>query len=121
MKELGMIQGRNGNMSYNYETAHDNALNECRTLRKVIQEQEQEIKDLRSELNDMINDDPNSKGTVNLDELGFMDCGVNSWTFIDDENYGCEGTEVWEDPKTKKRYNIEWDKIRHIKNAVEVI
>ena len=68
----------------------------------------------------MINDDPTIEGTINLHELGFSDCGVDSWNFISDENYGCEGTEVWEDPKTKKRYNVEWDKIRHIKNAEEV-
>ena len=113
-------------MSYNYEQAHDNALKECRTLRKVIQEQEQEIKDLRSlyhlaqtELNAMINDDPNSKGTVNLDELGFMDCGENSWEYISSNDL--YETELWKNPKTGKTYEIEWERVRHITEAKEVI
>lgn len=106
-------------MSYNYETAHDNALNECRTLRKIIQEQNQVIEHLRSELNDMINDDPNSKGTVNLDELGFMDCGENSWEYI--ESNDVYETELWKNPKTGKMYEIQVEIIRGITEAKEVV
>tara|TARA_R110000824_G_scaffold229112_1_gene416795 strand:- start:6870 stop:7082 length:213 start_codon:yes stop_codon:yes gene_type:complete len=69
----------------------------------------------------MIKDDPNSQGTVNLDKLGFMDCGANSWDFIDfDDIDGGNGTETWRDPKTNKYYEIQWERVRHITEAKEV-
>jgi len=69
----------------------------------------------------MIKDDQNSEGTVNLDELGFMDCGENSWDFIDfDDIDGGNGTEIWKDPKTNKYYEIQCERVRYITEAKEV-
>ena len=61
-----------------------------------------------------------NNNTVNLFELGFIDCGEHSWEFIDSKDFGDEGSERWKDPKTDKTYEIEWTRVRHIKEAVEL-
>jgi|TARA_R110002110_G_scaffold222361_1_gene436338 hypothetical protein len=60
------------------------------------------------------------KEGIDLDEIGFSDCGESSWEFIDGEDYGDGGCERWRDPKTDKVYEILWDRVRHTNDAVEV-
>jgi hypothetical protein len=61
-----------------------------------------------------------SKEKIDLDEIGFSDCGANSWVYIDGVDRGDGGTECWKDPKTGKAYEIEWTRERHTKEAIEV-
>lgn len=60
------------------------------------------------------------KEGIDLDEIGFSDCGESSWEFIDGEDYGDGGNERWKDPKTGKIYEVLWDRVRHTNNATEV-
>ena len=90
-------------------------------LEGLLKAQGEEVKELHSWKDSMVNDDPSQSTTVNLDELGFMDCGANSWEFIDfDDIDGGNGTETWRDPKTNKYYEIQWERVRHITEAKEV-
>ena len=102
-------------MSYNYEQAHDNSLNECRTLRKIIREQEQEIKELRSEMESGEYFDKTN--AVDLSEIGF---NREDWEFVTSEDYGYDGTETYQDKRTGKNYMIEWTRVRHYDKAVEL-
>ena len=57
---------------------------------------------------------------IDLSKLGFMDCGENSWEYIDGDDFGDGGTEIWKDPKTGKSYEVEWVRVRDIESAEEV-
>ena len=62
----------------------------------------------------------NENKTINIEELGFNDCGENAWEFIDSKDHGDYGYETWQDPKTGKHYEIEWEKVRFATEAEEL-
>ena len=60
------------------------------------------------------------KEEIDLDKIGFSDCGERSWEYIDGEDYGDGGNERWRDPKTGKIYEVLWDRVRHTNKESEV-
>lgn len=98
-----------------------------RDLENKLQEQELELKELRSWKQSMIEDDPyhaeqQPNDTVNLFEQGFKDCGdTGDWEYVefDDIDGGC-GTETWHNKKTGKYYAVEVERVRRAECAEEL-
>ena len=114
-------------MSYDYENAYDEAKKELRRLRTIIGMKEQEAKELRSELEKVedLRDSIKSSmyfdkdNAIDLKELGYSRINED-WEFVDSEDYGYDGTEIYKNNKTNKHYMIEWTRIRHYDKAVEI-
>lgn len=113
-------------MSYDYENAYDEAKKELRRLRTIIGMKEQEAKELRSELEKVedLRDSIESGGgyfditnAVNLEEIAH---NSEDWEFVDSEDYGYDGTEIYKNNKTNKYFMIEWTRVRHYDKAVEI-
>lgn len=66
------------------------------------------------------NDQKERKKIVDLTKLGFENAGPDGWEFVDSEDMGTEGHEIWKDPKTGKHYRVEWDRVRHIEAAEDL-